>query len=244
MKTTFYISSLLLIAIIGSACASAATGTSVPVATASSAGLGLEPAPWQDGTTVNYQWLDDASGAQIGTSEFSFFRTDGEWTVTEVDTIGDLDQTIEMRANADTLEPLGEKKTITTSSTNAEITTTYEDGTLSITAVVNGKTTSASIDVPSNAIDNDQFLMTLRALPFAEGYGTSYVVIVAQNALKVNTSITVLSKESVEVPAGSFETWHVAIQAAQSTQNAWYQVDAPYGLIQYDNGTNRMVLSE
>jgi hypothetical protein len=113
---------------------------------------------------------------------------------------------------------------------------------LDITATVNGKTTTASIDVPSNALDNDQLLMTLRALPFAQGYAADYVTVVAQNALRVNTTIAVVGTETIEVPAGSYEAWHVELQAGQSTQNAWYQVDAPHMLVQYDNGANRMVL--
>lgn len=238
MRAKPYLGILLSMVIMSSACGSAAPTTQT------SAGLGLNPAPWQDGNTASYQWLSDQSGEHIGTSQFTFARKDNEWVITEDDKIGELDQTIEMSINAETLEPLGEKKTIKTSTTNADITTSYENGKLNIMAVANGKNTSASIDVPSNAVDNDQLLMTLRALPFAQGYKASYVVVVAQNALKVNTDVTVLSKETVKVPAGSFETWHVELQAAQSTQNAWYQVDAPHLLVQYDNGTNRMVLAE
>jgi hypothetical protein len=238
MRAKLFRGILLSMVILTSACGSAAT------ATHTGAGLGFNAAPWQNGSTASYKWLNDQSGAQIGTSQFAFARKNNEWIITEDDKIGELNQTIEMTINAETLGPVGEKKTIKTSTTNADITTSYENGKLNITAVVNGKTTSASIDVRSNAVDNDQFLMTLRALPFAQGYKASFVTVVAQNALKVNTDVTVLSKETVKVPAGSFETWHVELQAAQSTQNAWYQVDAPHLLVQYDNGTNRMVLAE
>jgi len=257
MKMKFYVGILLSIALLTSACGSAATATSsppsatqstastsAPSATQSSTGLGLNPAPWQNGSTTSYEWQNDQSGAQIGTSQISFALNNNEWTISEQDKIGELDQTIEMMVNAATLAPLGEKKTIKSSGTNADITTSYTNGKLDISADVSGKTSNASIDVPANAIDNDQLLMTLQALPFAQGYKASYVVIVAQNALKVNTTVTVLSQEKIAVPAGSFDTWHVEIQAGQFTQNAWYQVDAPHALVKYDNGTNRMVLSK
>jgi PBP1b-binding outer membrane lipoprotein LpoB len=259
MNTRLFVGSLLAITVLLGGCVSAvptststalapststapAPSTSTPTAPATGAGLGLEAAPWQNGSTASYQWVDDASGEQIGTSEFTFASEDGEWVITEDDSIGELEQKIEMRINLETLAPLGETKTITTSNTNAQITTSYENGKLNITAVVNGKTSTASIDVPSNALDNDQLLMTLRALPFAEGYTADYVAVVAQNALKVDTTVTVLAAETIEVPAGSFESWHVELQASQSTQNAWYQVDPPHMLVQYDNGVNRMVL--
>jgi hypothetical protein len=262
MKVKFYLGILLSIAVIVSGCSGAAAPTSTstapppststapapstntPTMPPSGAGLGLEAAPWQNGSTASYEWLDDASGAQLGTSQFTFASENNEWIVSEDDKIGELDQTIVMRINLETLEPVGETKTIKTPTTNAEISTVYQNGKLEITAVVNGKTSSASIDVPSNAIDNDQFLMTLRALPFAEGYTADYVVVVAQNALKVATTVSVLAMETIEVPAGSYNAWHVELQAGQSTQNAWYQADAPHMLVQYDNGTNRMVLTK
>jgi hypothetical protein len=250
----FYLGILLSIALLTSACGSAATaaGTSTPEATATSAsaatqtsaGLGFNAAPWQNGSKVSYEWFNDKSDTQIGTSQYSFALRNNVWTISEQDKIGELNQTAEMMVNAKTLEPIGEKKTIKKSNTNADITTSYKNGKLDISAVVNGKTTNASIDVPSNAIDNDQLLMTLEALPFAKGYKANFVVIVAQDALKVNTTVTVLSQEKIDVPAGSFETWHVEIQAGQSKQNAWYQVAAPHALVQYDNGTNRMRLSK
>jgi hypothetical protein len=108
---------------------------------------------------------------------------------------------------------------------------------------VDGNSRSASLDVPANAVDNDQLLMTLRALPFAEGYAVDYVVVVAQNALKVDTTFTVQAKETVTVPAGSFESWRVEISAGQTKQTVWYQVAAPNMLVQYENGSTRMVLT-
>jgi hypothetical protein len=169
--------------------------------------------------------------------------SEGVWTIEETDKIGELDQTIAMQVNATTLAPLGEHKTIQTASNNIEITTQYENGKLGITAIVDGDTRTASIDVPPNAIDNDQFLMTLRALPFAEGYTATYVVIVAQNALKVDTTVTVQATETIDVAGSSVDAWHVQVSAAQAQQSVWYGVDAPHTLLKYDNGTTQMVLA-
>jgi hypothetical protein len=238
MRTMSYMSCLLAVMLLLSGCGV------TPSPTAGVSALGFEAAPWKDGSMADYEWRDDASDAQIGTSQYSFGLNVGVWTITEKDNISGLDQTIEMRIDAATLAPLGETKTITTASTTVDLATKYEDGKLSISAVVGGKTQSASLDVPSNALDNDQLLMTLRALPFADGVKANYVVIVAQNALKIDTTINVLAKETVTVPAGTFDAWHVQIEAGQSKQDAWYQVDAPHMLIQYDNGTAHMVLEK
>jgi hypothetical protein len=98
--------------------------------------------------------------------------------------------------------------------------------------------------VPENAVDNDQLLMTLRALPFSEGYITNYVIVNTINATKVNGTFTVQPQETVTVPAGSFNAWKVEMSFGQTTQYAWYQVDSPFKLVKYDNGTTQMVLSK
>ena len=206
-------------------------------------GLGLGGAPWQDGATARYQWLD-GSGSEIGTSEIACVREGDAWVITQSDQITGFDQAFEVRVSAATLAPLGEHKRIQSADTEAEITTRYEGGKLEIEATVNGEARSASVDVPAHVLDNDQLLMTLRALPFAEGYRGEVVVVVAQNALKVPMEITIQGQEQIEVPAGTFQTWRVELLAAQTKQTAWYQVDAPHMLVLYDNGTTRMALVE
>jgi hypothetical protein len=213
-----------------------------PAPTATAGGLGFDAAPWQNESAAGYEWLD-ANGAQIGTSQYDFSLSNGVWTITEKDNVSGVEQTIEMRINAETLAPLGEQKTIKTANSNVQLETQYADAKLTISANVDGNSRSASLDVPANALDNDQLLMTLCALPFAQGYTVQYVVVVAQNALKVDTTFTVQAKETVTVPAGSFESWRVEISAGQTQQTAWYQVAAPNLLVQYENGSTRMVLT-
>jgi hypothetical protein len=236
IKTMTLVGCLVAVALVLSGCGAA------PTPTVGVSALGFGAAPWQNGSTADYHWQDDSSGVEIGTSHYSFGLDLGVWTITEKDTISGLDQLIEMRIDAASLAPLGETKVITTASSTVDLATTYENSKLSITAVVNGQTQSASLAVPANAVDNDQLLMTLRALPFGEGVKASYVVLVAQNALKVDTTVQVVGQESITVPAGTFDTWHVQITDGQSKQDAWYQVDTPQNLVQYDNGATRMVL--
>lgn len=206
-------------------------------------GLGLGSTPWQDGRTVRYQWLDE-SDSEIGTSVISYTREGDVWVIAQSDQISGLDQTFEMRVAADTLAPVSEQKHVQTADTEFDLTTRYEGGKLEIKAVVNGEDRTASVDVPASALDNDQLLVSLEALPFAEGYNGEFVVVVAQNALKVPMEVTVQGQEQIEVPAGTFQAWRVEFKASQSTQTAWYKVDAPHTLVLYDNGATRMALVE
>jgi hypothetical protein len=218
MKKNILAISLLLVLLFTSACSSAPTSS--PPAT----GLGLAPTPWSNGETTDYEWLDDASGSQIGTSTITITQQTPNWIITEVDSIGQENQTIQMTINIETLKPVGEQK--------------------NITADVNGTQKTASVDVPQNAVDNDQLLMTLRSLPFSEGYNATYVIVNTMNATLTNGTFTVQPQETVSVPAGSYNTWKVEMNFGQTTQYAWYEVDSPHTLVKYDNGTIQLVMSK
>ena len=206
-------------------------------------GLALGNAPWSDGDRALYDWVDK-SGNKAGTAEFAFARDGDAWVLSATDRLANLEQTAKVRVDAQTLKPLGGEKNIKAQGTDAKVSTTYEDGKLEIKAVVNGEDRSATIDVPPDAIDNDQLLATLRALAFAEGYEGRYTNVVGQSAAKIATTVRVKGKETVEVPAGSFEAWRVELDFGQAKQYAWYEVGAPHNLVQYDNGNIKLVLVE
>lgn len=208
----------------------------------SGSGLALGAAPWKDGDKASYDVVD-RSGTKLGTSVFEF-AADGEaWVVSFVEKVASLDQAGKVRVEASTLRPLGEEKTLRVPGTDATVNLSYKNGKLEINAVVNGQNKQASLDVPADALENDQLLMTLRALRFAEGYEGRYTNVVGQNALKVNTTVRVKGKEEVTVPAGTFQTWRVELDFVQARQTVWYQLDAPHNMVQYDNGTTRYVLT-
>jgi len=238
MKKSTIAISLLIALLFTSACSSTPT-TSTPAT-----GLGLSLAPWSNGEMTSYDWLDDASGSQIGTSTITITQHTTNWVITEVDAIGQENQTIQMTINSETLKPVGEQKTIKSSSNNIQLTSDYSADKVDITADVNGTTKTASVDVPQNAVDNDQLLMTLRALPFSEGYKATYVIVSTMNATLTNGTFTVQPQETVTVPAGSFNTWKVEMNFGQTTQYAWYKVDSPHKLVKYDNGTTQLVMSK
>lgn len=235
MKRLVLAVSLLALLALAVSCASGGDG--------GSAGLALGAAPWQDGDKLTYDWLDKSDN-KSGTAEVSLAKDGGAWVISWADKIGAIDQESKVRIDAQTLKPLGAEKTIKAQGTDAKIDTTYQDGKLDIKAVVNGEDKSASIDVPANAIDNDQLLMTLRALQFADGYEGKCVIVVGQSAAKVDTTVRVKGKESVTVPAGSYEAWKVELDFGQAKQYAWYQTDAAHNLVQYDNGATKAVLTK
>lgn len=205
--------------------------------------LALGEAPWREGEKAVYDVVD-RSGNRAGSAEFAIAGQGEAWVLTQVEKIGQLDQTATVRIDARTLEPLGEEKTIRAPGTDATVTTTYQGGKLEIKALVKGEEKAATIDVPAGALDNDQLLMTLRALSFAQGYQGQVLVIVAQNALKISGTIRVQGQEAVTVPAGTLQAWKVELEFAQARQYAWYEVASPHRLVQYDNGSLKYQLQK
>ena len=203
--------------------------------------LALNPAPWQSGERLSYDWVN-RNGEGIGTTEIAVAQEGEAWTITWADKVTGLDQTFTIRIRTDNLRPLGETKTVKAANTDATISTTYSGNKLQIEAVVNGQSRSASVDVPENALDNDQLLMTLRAAPFAEGYSAGLVTVVSANASRLNTTIRVTGQEAITVPAGTYQAWRVELDFGAAKQTAWYEVEAPHNLLQYDNGATIMRL--
>jgi hypothetical protein len=233
MRRYLWLALFPLLASLAVACSSGGSGP----------GLDLGDAPWRDGDRALYD-IVDRDGVKLGSSEFTFARDGEAWVLSAAEKIGELDQVSRVRVDAATLKPLGEEKTIRTADADVTLNTTYAGGKLEIKAVVNGENRSATIDVPATALDNDQLLMTLPALRFAEGYEGRYVNVVGANAARVNTTVRVKGRETVSVPAGSYEAWRVELDFGQAKQYAWYQVDAPHQMVQYDNGNIRYVLAE
>ena len=231
-RTSLVVSLLAMIAFVAGCRSGGPTGQ----------GLALGSAPWQDGDRAMYDVVD-RDGNRLGRSEFTFAREGGAWVLSAADEIGELHQACTVRIDAQTLQPLDEEKTVRTPKADVTLRTSYTGGQLEIKAVVNGEDRSATISVPAHALDNDQLLMTLRALQFADGYQGSYVNVVAASATKVKTMVRVQGKETVEVPAGNLEAWRVELDFGQARQHAWYQVDPPHHMVQYDNGTLKFVLA-
>jgi hypothetical protein len=232
MKKSGTLIVLVILAVVAAAC----SGANAPALT-------LGAAPWQDGEKAVYD-IVDTNGSKLGTSEFSFARDGDAWLLTTTTKTGQVEEAAKVRLDGATLRPLGKEKTIKNAGTDATLSITYSTGKVQMKAVVNGKEQNVAVGIPANVLENDQLLMTLRAIPFAAGYQGSLVTFVPESAAKVKTTVRVLGQEKVETPAGSVDAWRVEGNLGQAKHSAWYAVAAPYALVQYDNGATKMVLSK
>jgi hypothetical protein len=52
----------------------------------------------------------------------------------------------------------------------------------------------------------------------------------------ISQKLEVRGKETVEVPAGTFEAWRLKISSGDGDQTAWYADTPERPLVRYDNG--------
>lgn len=80
--------------------------------------------------------------------------------------------------------------------------------------------------------DDESLFWLLRGIPLEEGWEGAYHNVNLGTARIVVAEVLVEGRETVEVPAGEFETWRVRIRTESITQRVWIEVDAPHRMIQ------------
>lgn len=119
-----------------------------------------------------------------------------------------------------------------------------------ILSVAEGRAAPQTLALPPEALWEPEWAWRLSALPFAEGYAGSrvqmawparWVETAGRSEPQLEETIALVhGPEQVSTPAGEFTAWKVTLGA----QAAWYAVNAPHALVQYDNDFVTYVLIE
>lgn len=141
---------------------------------------------------------------------------------------------IKVVVDAKTLKPISSTRTIVDKNDQETIEVTYGDE----GALIEQGDRQSGLSVPAHSYDNDSSLFLWRTLPFAEGYEASYTTIISNRRSRQQVVLRVTGKESVTVPAGSFDAWRLEITTSNARQLAWFSTDAARVLLRYDNDRN------
>jgi ATP-dependent protease HslVU (ClpYQ) peptidase subunit len=212
---------LILAAMLLAGCG--ATATPAPAMT-------LTP-PWTAAERAEYSI---ARAGQIeGTIVFTTTSKDGGYVLATETRLGPVTDITQVRVDKD-LKPIGATHELTgAGQADAAIMTVYDKGKATLQAKTADGTKAGSVDIPANTWDNDQVVMSLRALPLAEGYTKTMTINATGNVIK--TDITVASKEQVQTPAGSYTAYKVVLSFGSAQQTFWYDVNKPYTLVKFEN---------
>ena len=197
--------------------------------------------PWPDEEFATYRVLDD-DGDEIGTLEMSvdpegsdayllrqdFDFPEARFTNEAAVVVGRVD-----------LQPRRTTYVIDGPDGVASCSAQYEGSDVTVlNERLDGERTD-TLDVPSVAYDSWSDLFLWRTIDFSQGFEIEYADIVACQApappQRLAVKLEVAGGETIDVPAGTFDTWRVEIDAGRD-QKAWFTTDDAHILVRYDNG--------
>lgn len=194
--------------------------------------------PWIDGEVTLYQ-ITDAQGRQAGQMRITLLPVDAESHLMRREIGGAFRELLEILMKADTLRPIETNLTRTHTDGVESINTLYDGGQVDMrfTTKLN-VTTDERHSIPSDTYDYRSIMMVLRTLPLERRYATRVNVYLPISGILERMELIVNKNETVEVPAGAFETWKVLMRTRSSRSEAWISVEAPFLLVKYVDGSN------
>jgi hypothetical protein len=130
---------------------------------------------------------------------------------------------------------------------SASCSAEYEGSAVTVLNVREDGERTDTLDVPHVAYDSWSDLFVWRTIDFSQGFEIEYADIVACQApappQRLAVKLEVTGGETIDVPAGSFDTWRLEIDAGRD-QKAWFTTDDAHILVRYDNGDQIFELIE
>ena len=136
--------------------------------------------------------------------------------------------------NGQTLKPISSTREIKTDDDDELIEVTYTDQ----GAVIKQGDKQSGMSVPEHSYDNDSSLWLWRTIDFKEDYESAYITLITNRRSRQTVVLEVTGKESVTVPAGTFDAWRLEIRTANARQVAWIADTPRRTLVKYDNDRN------
>ena len=227
--------------LLAAACAGGSSGDTQDIVTS---------VPLRDGERFVYE-LVDADGEIVGLGTFTtIVRGDtfelvqsyeeietrpGERAITDVSVV---------IVDAATLKPLASERTIQRREPEDDESYggTYvlggEDGPrLVATQLLDGEERTRELDLREHYYENESSLWIWRAIALDEDFEASYVSVNLRDASQATARLVMVDRQTLEVPAGTFETWRLQVRNGRDTRIAWIHIEAPHEIVQWDNGT-------
>ena len=203
--------------------------------------IALEPAPWKSGEQLQLN-MKLPGGMDVGTMIYMVdaVKHDGQ-DVTQCSTRGLVTVNgaasfSKVLCNAETFAPISSYWMHTLLGT-AEAT--YASDSVSIT--MKGRDKASTIDFKPPVFDNEQAAQLFRRLPLEVGYKTTIPIIPTLTGTKINLGVEVTAKEKLEVPAGTFEAYKLALNIGQTF---WISADEHRYIVKFAAGGVEAQLAE
>ncbi|MBI4570642.1 MAG: DUF3108 domain-containing protein [Chloroflexi bacterium] len=192
--------------------------------------------PWPDQERAEYVLLDRDSGEEVLRGVLTSTRTGDQYELSLSFSGEQGSDESTVIVDAATLKPLSIRREQRTDETRV-IEGDYDAtaGLLQITEVSGDDRRAVPLRLKDHYYDNESSLFLWRTIAFAEDYKASYYTVLASQNTQHVVTLRVKGKEQVTVPAGTFDTWRLEIEAAGRRQNAWFADTPERPLVRYDN---------
>jgi hypothetical protein len=194
----------------------------------------LLKAPWTLGERMQLN-MALATGMPIGTSVYMIDAAEKEagketvrcWTRQFV-ALNGANSFSEVFCQADSFAPF---RSLWKHTLLGEAIATYSATSVKIEVV--GKDREFTIDFTPPAFDNEQCVQLFRRLPLAIGYKTEFTVVTSLGGSKLPLGIEVPAKETLTVPAGTFDCFKVVLNVGQTF---WISADEHRYIVRFAAG--------
>lgn len=209
--------------------------------------------PFAVGERLTYE-LRDGDGELIGSGTLSVEGGDGFIDLVQAyEGIAEGDEpagtdTGRVAVNPTTLKPVRMERVIVGPANDDRYEATYDLGAakpvVAIRSVRDGDERDSELDVRPHSYENESSLWLWRTLDFADDYEAQYISVNVLQRSRQTASLTVDGRQSITVPAGTFDTWRLQIRNGRATRVAWINAEAPHEVVQWDNGSTVYLLTE
>jgi hypothetical protein len=191
--------------------------------------------PWHAPEELDYTLVDNNGNEQATGVHTIEQKGDTFVFTTRYESPNGNSDTTSVTVDATTLKPISSDREIDNDNPNDEshIAVDYTDQGVLI-SIDNGDKQSG-LTLKDHSYDNDSSLFLWRTIDFKEGYESSYYTVITNRRSEQRVVLRVTGKESVTVPAGTFDAWRLEILTTNARQTAWYADTPERPLVKYDN---------
>jgi len=191
--------------------------------------------PWGDRDRSAFTVFDE-NNVRVGEADYQIMREGDHFVLDHTVIVSTSQDSSRLRLRAEDLRPLEESRTITQPGAPLQIHTALEGTTLTSRAVGPGAPAAVTMEVPKGTYLRAQMPILVRCLRFAKGQVVTLSVFSSLPPGVSQVTATVVGKEQVKTPGGSFETWKVTVAGPDGQEIYWCDTAGAHRLRKYTQG--------
>lgn len=193
--------------------------------------------PWRAPEEARYRLMDDREARGSGILRID--STNGETTFTQLFESEEFRDEVVAVADGQTLRASSVRRLIEGPEGPRRWEVEYRGSTALVIQRTEDNVRHDEVSAPADAYDSWTDIFLWRTIDFREGYEATYADVLSATLGEpqvISQALEVTGRETVDVPAGRFETWRLEIRTSAGKQRAWFADDEARTLVRYDNG--------